>query len=132
VWWRIDQAVMIAVHIACVALSWQIKEWIEKPSTVGIFLTLGATAAAAGILRGHLVFTSAINPSRLAVERCRTRWPLTLFDGMMSVLLAADALLLAGTRALPALLALVFGLGVGLASMVLEPATTEATFGEER
>jgi Protein kinase domain len=132
VWWRIHQVVMIGVYIGGVVLAWQIKEWIEKPSTVAIFLTLGATAAVAGILRGHLVFTSAINPGRLAVERRRTRRPLMLFDGMMSVLLVADALLLAGTRALPALLALVLGVGVGLASIVLEPATNAAAFGDER
>ena len=95
-----------------------------------VYQELRRLAAAAGIQRGHLV-TSAINRGRLAVERRKTRRPLTLPDGMMSTLLVADALLLTGTRAHPALLALVLGLGVGLASMVLEPATTAAAFGEE-
>lgn len=131
-WWRIHQVAIVMIYAASVVLAWQIKEWIETPFTVGIFLALGALATVAGILRGHLVFTSAVNFSRLPIERRRTNRPLVLLDGLIAILLVADALLMARTRALPALLALVLGVGITLASVVLEPATTEAAFGGER
>jgi hypothetical protein len=131
-WWRIHQVAIVLLYAASVVLAWQIKEWIETPFTVGIFLALGALATVAGILRGHLVFTSAVNFSRLPIERRRTNRPLVLLDGLIAILLVADALLMARTRALPALLALVLGVGITLASVVLEPATTEAAFGGER
>jgi serine/threonine-protein kinase len=131
VWWRIHQVVIVAIYTASVVLAWQIKEWIETPLAVAIFLALGALATAAGILRGHLVFTSAINRGRLTIERRRTRLAVTMLDGIIAILLVVDALLLARTRALPTLLALVLGVGIGLASLVLEPATTEAAFGDQ-
>jgi len=47
------------------------------------------------------------------------------------MLLFADAVILAGTRALPAVFTLALALGIALASVVLEPATTAAAFGED-
>jgi serine/threonine-protein kinase len=131
-WWRVHQVAIVAIYGVGVMLAWQIKEWVETPFTVGIFLTLGAFATVAGILRGHLVFTSAVNRNRLPIERRRTSKPLVLLDAIIAILLVADALLVARTRALPALLALALGVGITLASVVLEPATTEAAFGSER
>jgi len=52
-------------------------------------------------------------------------------DGLTAVLLLADAAMVAGTGALPAVFALALGLGIALASLVLEPATTAAAFGDE-
>jgi hypothetical protein len=45
--------------------------------------------------------------------------------------LVADAVVMAATGALPAVFALALGLGIALASLVLEPATTAAAFGDE-
>jgi len=99
--------------------------------TVSIFLALGATATIGGVLRGHFVFTSVMNYPRLTTERRRTRRPLMWLDGLTAVLLLADAAMVAGTGALPAVFALALGLGIALASLVLEPATTAAAFGDE-
>jgi predicted Ser/Thr protein kinase len=130
-WWRAHQIVIAVLYLAGATLAWQLKEWVETPVTVGIFLALGAAATVGGILRGHLVFTSVMNASRLARERRRTAGATRLLDLLTAALLLADAAMMARTGALPAVFALALGLGVALASLVLEPATTAAAFGEE-
>jgi hypothetical protein len=72
-----------------------------------------------------------INDSRLTTERGRTRRPMRGVDVLTALLLFVDAAIVAGTGALPALFALALGLGIALASLVLEPATTAAAFGDE-
>jgi hypothetical protein len=54
-----------------------------------------------------------------------------LLDLIVGGLLFADGVILAGTRALPAVLTIGLALGIALASVVLEPATTSAAFGDE-
>ena len=130
-WWRAHQIVIILLYIAGATYAWQLKEWVETPVTVAIFLALGAAATIAGVLRGHLVFTSILNRTRLTTERRRAHRPTRLLDLLTAVLLFADAALVAGTGALPAVFALALGVGIALASLVLEPATTAAAFGDE-
>jgi hypothetical protein len=98
---------------------------------VAVFLALGSAATIGGVLRGHLVFTELMNRSRLATERLRARRAIRLLDLLTALLLFADAALIAGAGALPAVCALALALGVALASIVLEPATTIAAFGDE-
>jgi eukaryotic-like serine/threonine-protein kinase len=131
VWWRIHQIVIAVLYIVAAVLAWQIKEWIETPVTVAVFLALGSAATIGGVLRGHLVFTELMNRSRLATERLRARRAIRLLDLLTALLLFADAALIAGAGALPAVCALALALGVALASIVLEPATTIAAFGDE-
>ena len=129
-WWRAHQIVIALLYVAGAVLGWQIKEWVETPVTVAIFLALGATATIGGILRGHLVFTSVMTPMRLSRERQRTRGATRLLDLAAAALLFGHAASIGGTRALPAVFALALGLGLAVASLVLEPATTAAAFGE--
>ena len=68
---------------------------------------------------------------RLIAERKRTAHATRLLDFTASVLLFADAALLAHHRALPAVFALSLALAIALAAVLLEPATTLAAFGEE-
>jgi len=131
-WWRVHQIVIAVLYIVGATLAWQIKDWIETPVTVSIFLALGAAATIGGVLRGHLVFTEQMNRSRLGAERRRTARATRLLDLLTSVLLFADAALTASVRALPAVVALSLALGIALASIVLEPATTAAAFGDEQ
>jgi predicted Ser/Thr protein kinase len=130
-WWRIHQIVIVLLYVAAATLAWQMKEWVETPVTVAIFLALGAAATIAGVLRGHLVFTELMNASRLTTERHRTRQATRLLDLLSALLLFVDASIVAGTRALPAVFTIALALGIALASLVLEPATTAAAFGEE-
>jgi len=130
-WWRTHQLVVVALQIASAVFAWQMKEWLETPVTVAIFLGLGAAATIGGVLRGHLVFTEWHNPAFLARERTRTRHAIRLFDLLTASLLAVDAVIIARGRALPAVFAISAAVGLALASLVLEPATTAAAFGDD-
>jgi len=131
IWWRTHQIVMAMLYVVAATFSWQIKEWIETPITVSIFLALGACSTIGGVLRGHLVFTDWMNRAHLIAERKRTSRATRLLDVTTSVLLFADAALVAHQRALPAVFTLSLALGISLAALVLEPATNVAVFGED-
>ncbi|PYQ73388.1 MAG: hypothetical protein DMG01_22750, partial [Acidobacteria bacterium] len=79
-----------------------------------------------------LVFTERMNRSWLVWERRRTGRATLLLDLLMCAMLFADGVLIASRRALPAVGALSLALGIVLAALVLEPATTTAAFGDER
>ncbi len=130
-WWRTHQIVVTVLYIAAAVLAWQIKEWMETPVTVSIFLALGACATIGGVLRGHLAFTDWLNRAYLVAERKRTAHATRLLDLTTSVLLLADAALIAQQKALPAVFSLSLALGIALAALLLEPATNRAAFGDE-
>jgi hypothetical protein len=128
-WWRVHQYVIVFLYIVAGALGWQIKEWLKLPATVSLFIALGAGAAIAGVLRGHLIFTERFNRRNLADERGRTGGALMIVDVLIAVALVADASLLAAWP-LTAVLTISLGVGIAMAALVLEPATTRATLGE--
>ncbi|HMF97601.1 MAG TPA: serine/threonine-protein kinase [Vicinamibacterales bacterium] len=130
-WWRMHQLVVALLYVASAVFAWQIKEWVETPLTVGAFIVLGGLATVGAVLRGHLVFTDWMNRAHLAIERRRARRPIVVIDFLVAALLIVDAVAIAGVRALPSVFALSAAVGVSLASVVLEPATTRAAFGEE-
>jgi hypothetical protein len=105
-WWRVHQIVVAVLYIAAAAYAWQLKEWVETPLTVAMFLALGATATIGGVLRGRPVFTSLMNLAQLTRERRRTHRATRLLDVADAALLCADAALIAATGALPAVFAL--------------------------
>ena len=130
-WWRMHQVVVAVLYIAAAVLAWQIKEWVETPLTVALFIGLGGVATVGAVLRGHLVFTDHMNHAHLTAERRRTRRGIVLIDFVLAGMLMLDAIATGGVRALPAVFALSLAVGVSLASVVLEPATTRAAFGDD-
>ena len=131
-WWRAHQLVISGLYLAAAVLAWLIKAWLtETPLTVAVFIALGAGATIGAVLRGHLVFTEWNNRAYLARERHRTHRATLLLDLLIAAVLAADALMVSHLRALWAVFALSLGLGIALAALVLEPATTSAAFGED-
>ena len=129
--WRVHQIVIIVLYVIASTWSWQVKDWMETPVTVTIFLTIGALSTICGVLRGHLVFTEAMNRPNLTAERRRITRPTMTLDLLMAILLFVDGAVLAATRALPAVLTIALALGIALAAVVLEPATTAAAFGDD-
>ena len=128
-WWRMHQLVIIGLYLGAASLGWQLKEWVEVPTTVSLFITLGVGAAIGGVLRGHLVFTERINRRNLGSERRRAAPMLMVVDLLMAVALVADALLLTAWP-LTAVLTMALGVAIALAALVLEPATTRAALGD--
>ena len=128
-WWSVHQAVMIAVYAVASALGWQLKEWLQTPVTVSLFIALGLMATIGGVLRAHMIFTEWTSPSMLTRERRLARRATVVVDMVMAVALIADAVLF-GARPLTAVLTMALAVGIALAATVLEPATTRAAFGE--
>ena len=111
------------------SLGWQIKEWIERPVTVSLFIALGVVSAIGGVLRGHLVFTDAINRRDLVAERRRAANGADDCRCPDRAALVVDATMLAAWP-LTAVLTMALGVGIALAALVLEPATTRAQLGD--
>ena len=99
--------------------------------TLAIFIALGAAATVGGVFRGHLVFTERMNRAYLAAERARAQRATRTVDLLASLLLMVDGVIVASFRALPSVLTVSLAVGITLAALVLEPATTRAAFGDD-
>src|SRR6185503_19662056 len=64
-WWRVHQLAIIVLYVVSTTVGWQLKEWLETPLTISMFIGLGVGATIGGVLRGHMVFTEWMNPSLL-------------------------------------------------------------------
>jgi predicted Ser/Thr protein kinase len=131
VWWRTHQIVIIALYFIASVVGWQIKDWIETPVTVAIFIALGTAATIGGVFRGHLVFTERMNRAHLTAERRRAARATTVVDLIVALLLVVDGVLVVRFRALPSVFTISLAVGIALAALILEPATTRAAFGED-
>jgi serine/threonine protein kinase len=129
-WWRTHQIVAMLLYTIATAHAWQIKEWVRGPISLWIFVLMGIAASVGGIVRGHLVFTDVMNRSHLVGELERTKKVRLFSDVLMASLLAIDALLLASTEPLTAVLTIALAVGIALAAILMEPATTAALLGD--
>ena len=130
-WWRTHQLTVVALYIIASALAWQIKEWFYGTASV-LFITICIAATVGGVFRGHLVFTERMNLAALPAERRLARRVLLVTDVLIALALTGDGLLLAPMEQLVAVLTFGLAVGILLANLVLEPATTSAAFGPER
>jgi hypothetical protein len=128
--WRIHQLATMLLYVAVTTLAWWIKELL-KPNAMllGIFVTLGIASAAAGVTRGHLLFTSALNQAHLASERRRLRSPLLALDMIIAAGGVLSGLTLVSVRPLAGVLSAALAIALALATLMMEPATTSAAFG---
>jgi hypothetical protein len=126
-WWRTHQLVVLGLYFVACGAAWQAKEWMPGVAT-SVFVGACIAATIAGVFRGHLIFTERLNPSGFPNER-RRALPITLsVDLFLGLALAFDGLLLAGDRPLAAVLTAALGIGIALVRLVVEPATTSASF----
>jgi len=126
-WWRTHHLVMIGLYFTLVCAAWFVKEW-HHGLTSTVFIVLGIAATIAGVLRAHLVFTERTHGVGLHAERRRIG-PVTMgIDLFMALTIGAEGLLVASRREVAGLLIVALAVGLALARVVLEPATTRATF----
>jgi hypothetical protein len=125
-WWRLHQAVAVALYLVAAGAAWQIKEWEPSTPARWAFLLVGACAAINGTVRGHLLFTDAAHPRRLAAERRRTRALTTAVDLCIATLLLAGAVTIAQGRPVMAVLIMGLAVGLGTAVILIEPSTSRA------
>ncbi len=76
------------------------------------------------------MFTDVVNRPHLTSERRRTRRVTLFTDVLLSGLLILDAFALASVQPLNAVLTICVAVGIGLAAILMEPATAAAVFGE--
>jgi predicted Ser/Thr protein kinase len=129
-WWRTHQLVMIVLYILAVARAWEIKEWLREPISLWAFVLIGVAGSVGGITRGHLIFTDVMNRSHIASELSRTRRTRLGTDMLVAALLTVDVLLVASAEPLAAVLTVALAAGIALATILMEPATTLAVFGD--
>jgi eukaryotic-like serine/threonine-protein kinase len=127
-WWRTHQLATIALYVVATTVAWQVKESFPGSMTLWLFVGLGIGAATGGIVRGHLVFTEQMNRPRLTAEWHRTERVSRIVDLLMAACLFVDALIVAPTRPLWAVLTMPLALGIALARLLMEPATSAAAF----
>jgi hypothetical protein len=127
-WWRAHQGVLIAIYACAGILAWSIKESFREPLTLWLFIALGTCAAAGGVVRAHLLFTSAVNASRLRNEHQRVRRTLRVVDLVIAAALGADGLSIAAARPLWGVLTVGLAVGIALATLLMEPATSATLF----
>jgi hypothetical protein len=130
-WWRTHQLALMGVYIVASTIAWQIKESYPSRAALWIFVAIGVGSAVSGILRGHFVFTEQMNRPRLADERKRTATIVTVVDILIALALVADGFTFVEVRPLWAMLTMALGLGIAMAALVMEPATTVAAFGAD-
>src|SRR5204862_7504887 len=127
--WRMHQLVTMFLYITAAWAAWWIKE-LFKPSAMllAVFVALGIGAAAGGVMRGHLLFTSALNEAHLSSERRRLRPMIVGIDLLIAGGCALAGLVLVSQRPLDGVLTIAVAIGVALATLMMEPATTGAAF----
>ena len=132
-WWQCHQVVVSALYIAMIFPAWKLRG-TPLPSWAHNLLVLAVIVAAAlsTTLRLHRVFTARVHPDRLIVAERRSRLWVHRADALMILLLlgATGAALARDQLWFAALFATVTASGT-VASLFIEPATVEATFGKE-
>ncbi len=129
-WWRTHQLAVMCLYVIAATIAWEIKESVGGLLALWLFVVIGIGAAIGGIVRGHLLFTERMNRPLLSSERQRTQ-PVTIgADLLIAATLFADGLLNAAMRPLGAVLTIALAVGIALAAMMMEPATTAMALGE--
>jgi hypothetical protein len=132
-WWQLHQVIISALYIAMIYPVWLNRgEPLPRGVHSAVILAVILAAALAATLRLHLVFTARVQPAQLGGARLRAAGWMRRFDGMMTLaLLAAAAAAIARDRVWFAALFFTVAASAAVAALLIEPATTEAAFGED-
>src|SRR5262249_14711286 len=112
--WRVHQSLTMLLYVGAGWAGGGVKK-LFKPNSLllSIVVACGVGAAAAGVMRGHLLFTSRMNAAHLSAERRRLRPLLVVLDLAMAAGCALAGLTLASLKPLNGVLTV--GLAAGLA-----------------
>jgi hypothetical protein len=124
-WWEFHQGAVAVSYAAILVPAWFARTTIGGVEGRGFFIATACAAAMAAMLRLHLWFTSRQHPGQLPWTRQRSRPWIRLADVMFAVSLFIGAGLLVGRSSLDIVL-LLLALGVGVAAVIIEPATARA------
>ena len=128
--WRVHQAATMALYFAAGMIAWWVKETAKAPLSLWMFVAIGLAGTVVGVMRGHLLFTWRMNRSRLTQEWRRVRPAVVAIDLLVAAALATDGASIVTTRPLWGMPTIAFSASLALATMLMEPATTDAAFGD--
>jgi hypothetical protein len=127
-WWQFHQAAASAGYLLLLLPLWFEREWIGGVSGLVLFLAALVAVLVASSLRLHLWFAVRSYPSEWETQRASTALWIRAGDlALVALLLAAVSLTLVA-HARMAVLLVAAAVAVGLSSVVIEPATTRASF----
>ena len=132
-WWQCHQVVVSVLYIAMIYPVWKLRG-MPLPSWAHNLLVLAVIVAAAlsTTLRLHRVFIARVQPDQLvAAERRSRRWTHRSDALMILWLLCAAGAALARDQLWFAALFATVAACATVASLFIEPATVDATFGKE-
>ncbi|MEO8259858.1 MAG: serine/threonine-protein kinase [Acidobacteriota bacterium] len=129
-WWAFHQAAVSTVYAVMIYPAWHARVWLPAPWGMLFFFAVLAAAATAVAVRLHLRFTARVYPGELTPQRAQARSWTRSGDAGFSVALLLAGLALRETHAEFATLFVAVAIAAAVASVIIEPATTRAAFGE--
>ncbi|MBI2822130.1 MAG: serine/threonine protein kinase [Acidobacteria bacterium] len=126
-WWQFHQLCIVALYAVSGYTAWRMKAFM--PWGLFVFFGLLLCSAVAAVLRGHLWFAAMFYPDLLARQRWQSRHWIRFLDRILAIALLAVAAATALSHASVAVLLVLLGVGIFLASVLIEPATASAAFG---
>ena len=108
--------------------TWHVHGWTGRYGVLTFLVALAVVVVGANV-RLHLWFTARTYPAELPSQIGRTIGLVRAADVAFSLVMIGIGLVIADAHAGWSALFVSFGLGSALAFLIIEPATTRATFG---
>jgi hypothetical protein len=110
--------------------TWAVHKWTGRYGVLTFLATLAIVIVGANT-RLHLWFTARTYPAELPAQLANITTLVRVADVSFSLIMIAIGLVIADAHTGWAALFVAFGLGAGLAFLVIEPATARAAFKSE-
>ena len=127
-WWEFHQAVAAVVYWVMVWPAWMGRQLIGGLAGRTLFIAVLLAVSVAATLRLHLWFTARFYPRELGWARDRARTWIHLADWLFVLSLALTGILIGDDRSPVSVVLLAVSVGIGVAFLVIEPATSRAAF----
>jgi hypothetical protein len=127
-WWGFHQGVTAVVYWLMAIPAWYARELIGSALGRTLFFTTLGALILASILRLHLWFTSRVNPDELTWQFRRERMWIVGADNLFALSLIGSGIMVGDARMSLAVLLVSVGIGSGVVSLFIEPATARAAF----
>jgi len=127
-WWEFHQAVAALLYWLMVIPAWHARGLIGGGLGRAFFITVLAAVIVAAALRLHLWFTARFYPPELSWVRRRVGVWIHVADWIFALTLVAGGTLIGVDSSPTAILLISFGIGAGVAFLLIEPATARAAF----
>jgi predicted Ser/Thr protein kinase len=126
--WRAHQGIILGLLTGLLIGSWWLAAWLGTPWRFAFFAVVLALTVADGTIRVHLLFVEHEAPASIRVQLARTQHWRRALDLLVALIVAPAAAQVLGAHEIAGILMLGVSAGIGAATWVIEPTTTEAAF----